>query len=131
MSDTRLPKMIHYSELASGARRPGGPLKRYKDCLRVSLNDCNIPLLKWEVLAADRNALRLQIHKGVAEVEERRRCRLDTKRQARKERITDPDSTVVCPECGCLCASRFGLNSHLRSQGRNSTEDFVDSDSLP
>ena len=85
MPDTRLPKMILYSELTSGVRRPGGPLKRFKDCLRVSLNDCNIPLLNWEALAADRNAWRLLVHKGVAEAEERRLCRLDTKRQAKEE----------------------------------------------
>ena len=42
MDDTRLPKMIFFSELASGTRNIGHPLKRFKDCLKASLGACGL-----------------------------------------------------------------------------------------
>ena len=36
MDDTRLPKIIFYSELEHGTRSRGGQLKRYKDMLKVN-----------------------------------------------------------------------------------------------
>jgi hypothetical protein len=113
MDDKRLPKMVFFSELASGARNTGRPLKRFKDCLKVSLGACGIPSLGWETLATDRSAWRLAVHKGVQIFEERRLQDLDQKRQARKERRPDPTSAVACPQCGRICASNFGLRSHL------------------
>ena len=114
MDDTRLPKMVFCSELASGARNLGRPLKRYKDCLKASLEACGIPVLGWESLASDRSAWRLAVHKGIASFEEKRLECLDRKRQARKERTSDPNSAAACPICGRICASAFGLRSHLR-----------------
>ena len=114
MDDTRLPKMVFFSELASGTRNAGGPLKRFKDCLKASLGACNIPLIGWETLATDRSAWRVAVYKGVLAFEEKRLQDLDQKRQARKEKRPDPTSTVTCPVCGRTCASAFGLRSHLR-----------------
>jgi len=42
MPDTRLPKAIFYSQLSSGSRVCGRPVKRYKDSLKKSLQLCNI-----------------------------------------------------------------------------------------
>ena len=115
MDDTRLPKMVFFSELqATGARNIGRPLKRYKDCLKASLGACGIQLQGWEVLAFDRSAWRLNVHKGVKAFEEKRLRDLDQKRLSRKDRRPDPTTAVVCPVCGCICASNFGLRSHLR-----------------
>ncbi|KAL0156964.1 hypothetical protein M9458_048210 [Cirrhinus mrigala] len=41
MEDHRLPKIILYGELATGHRDRGAPKKRYKDCLKKSLNACH------------------------------------------------------------------------------------------
>ena len=114
MDDTRLPKVVFFSELASGTRNIGRPLKRFMDCLKASLGACGIPVTGWETLAADRCAWRLAVFKGVRAFEEKRLQDLDQKHQACKERIPDPTSAVACPQCGRICASAFGLRSHLR-----------------
>ena len=114
MEDTRLPKQLFCSELASGTRKPGGPAKRYKDTLRQSLRACNIPIKGWESLAANRAAWRQSTQKGVKAFEDRRLEHLDAKREARKDRGANPATAVACPECGRICASEFGLRSHLR-----------------
>ena len=54
MPDTRLPKVIFYSELANGKRKTGAPKKRYKDSLKCSLKDCFIDVKTWENLSLDR-----------------------------------------------------------------------------
>ena len=43
MPDERLPKKILYGELQVGKRSHGGQKKRYKDILKASLKDFNIP----------------------------------------------------------------------------------------
>ena len=114
MDDTRLPKIVFFFELATGARNIGRPLKRFKDSQKTSLGLCGIPSLGWETLATDRSAWRMAIHKGVQGFKEKRLNDLDQKRQARKERRPDPSTVVTCPQCGRICASNFGLRSHLR-----------------
>ena len=114
MDDTRLPKMIFFSELASGTRNTGRPLKRFKDCLKASLGACGLSTPNWETLAVDRCAWRLGVHRGVQAFEKKRLQDLDRKLQARKERKPDPTVAVACPQCGRICASSFGLRSHRR-----------------
>ena len=62
MDDARLPKMVFFSDLATGERSIGHPLKRFKDGLkqRTELN----PILGWETLTADHSAWRMVVHKG-------------------------------------------------------------------
>ena len=43
MPDERLPKKVLYGELQEGKRSQGGQKKRYKDTLKASLKDFNIP----------------------------------------------------------------------------------------
>ena len=118
MDDTRLPKMIFISELTSGTRNTGRPLKRFKDCLKASLGACGLSTPNWETLAVDRCAWRLGVHRGVQAFEKKRLQDLDRKRQARKERKPDPTVAVACPQCGRICASSFGLRSHRRIHWR-------------
>ena len=51
MPDERLPKKILYGELQVGRRSHGGQKKRYKDTLKASLKDFNIPTESWEQIA--------------------------------------------------------------------------------
>uniref|UniRef100_A0A0L8I344 Uncharacterized protein n=1 Tax=Octopus bimaculoides TaxID=37653 RepID=A0A0L8I344_OCTBM len=83
MDDARLLKMI-LSELASGPRNPGRPLRRCKDNLETSLEACSISVLGWESLATDRGAWRPADQKGVRLFEGKRLKSLDRKQQARK-----------------------------------------------
>ena len=114
MEDNRLPKQLFCSELASGTRRQGGQTKRYKDSLKQALRTCNIPVTGWEGLAADRSAWRQATTEGVKAFEKQRLEQLDAKRQARKERRANPAAAVACPVCSRVCASEFGLRSHMR-----------------
>ena len=114
MDDTRLPKMIFFSELASGTRNIGHPLKRFKDCLKASLGAYGLSTPNLETLAVDRCAWRLGVHRVVQAFEKKRLQDLDRKRQARKERKPDPTVAVACPQCCRICASSFGLRSHRR-----------------
>ena len=106
--------LIIKAQLASGTRKTGHPLKRFKDCLKASLGACGLSTPNWETLAVDRCAWRLGVHRGVQAFEKKRLQDLDRKRQARKERKPDPTVAVACPQCGRICASSFGLRSHLR-----------------
>ena len=51
ISDERLPKKMLYGELQIGKRPYGGQRKRYKDTLKASLKDFNIPTESWEQIA--------------------------------------------------------------------------------
>ena len=107
MDNTWLQKILFFSELTSGSRNTGRPLKHFKDCLKASLRACGIPTNGWEALAADRLSWRQATHKGVEAFERSRLENLDLKRQIRKERRQDPSSAVVYPKCGRTCASAF------------------------
>ena len=48
MPDERLPKKNLYGELQDGKRSHGGQKKRYKDTLKPSLKDFNIPTEPWD-----------------------------------------------------------------------------------
>ena len=47
MSDERLPKKVFYGELQEGKRSQGGQKKRYKDTIKASLKDFDIPMGFW------------------------------------------------------------------------------------
>ena len=64
MPDERLPKKILYAELQVGKRSHGGQKKRYKDTLKASLKDFNIPTESWEWIAQDRTKWRGLIRRG-------------------------------------------------------------------
>ena len=50
MPDERLPKKFFYGELQDGKRSQGGQKKRYKDTLKTSLKDFDIPIGSWNRL---------------------------------------------------------------------------------
>ena len=45
LDNTRLPKLILYSQLTDGTRGIGRPKLRYKDTIKRNLKDCDIPPL--------------------------------------------------------------------------------------
>ena len=67
MPDERLPKKVLYGELQEGKRSQGGQKKRYKDTLKASLKDFNIPIESWEQAAQDRTKWRCLINKGASQ----------------------------------------------------------------
>ena len=120
MPDTRLPKVIFYSELANGKRKTGAPKKRYKDSLKCSLKDCSIDVKKWENLSLDRREWRAAITKGSKAWEAQRVKDAEAKRAARKLRQSDPSMNICptdhkCPTCGKYFLANIGLQGHRRS----------------
>nr|VZI39404.1 unnamed protein product [Spirometra erinaceieuropaei] len=53
MDDERLPKRLFYGDVATGSRRQGGQIRRYKDALKSSLKRLQINPTNWEELARD------------------------------------------------------------------------------
>ena len=92
MPDERLPKKVLYGELQEVKRSQGGQKKRYKDTLKASLKDFNIPIESWEQAAHDRTKWRCLINKGASQFEEKRICEAERKRKERKARAKEPSS---------------------------------------
>ena len=103
-----------------GKRSQGGQKKRYKDTLKASLKDFNIPIDSWEQAAQDRTKWRCLINKGASQFEEKRICEAERKRKERKARAKEPSSVSAQSEFTCsICNRQFrakiGLYSHQRT----------------
>nr|VZI24243.1 unnamed protein product [Spirometra erinaceieuropaei] len=55
MDDERLTKRLFYGDVATGSRRQGGQIRRYKDTLKSSLKCLQINPTNWEEFALDRS----------------------------------------------------------------------------
>ena len=118
----KVSKVVLYGELSTGHRDRGAPKKRYKDCLKKSLNVCHIDCQQWSDMAVDRDAWRHTVHKAASQFEENRRDSLKDKRQRRKAQAAstteNPDLTYMCRHCTRTCLSRIGLLSYERTCSR-------------
>ena len=117
MPDERLPKKVLYGELREGKDSQSGQKKRYKDTLKASLKDFNIPTESWEQAAQDRTKWRCLINKGASQFEAKRICDAERKRKERKARARGPSSDSAQSEFTCsICNRQFrakiGLYSH-------------------
>ena len=72
MPDKQLPKKVFHGELKKGKRSQGGQKKRYKDTLKDSLKDFDIPMGLWEPTAHERSKWRGLINKRAALYEKKR-----------------------------------------------------------
>ena len=86
MPGERLPKKVFFGELQVGKRPQCGHKKRYKDALKVSLKDFNLPTESWEQIALDRVKWRCLIGKGADDYEAKRIYEAERKRKARAKR---------------------------------------------
>ena len=114
MQNNRLPKQLFYGELTEGHRPRGRPKLRYKDTLKKSLQKCDIDQDQWEIMATNRSEWRQNIRKGTEAYESERQSSQVEKRAAIKARNNTVERSIECPVCGRLCASDFGLRSHMR-----------------
>lgn len=118
MDDSRLPKRLLYGELSSGKRSLGRPKLRFKDTLKASLKQCDIPHATWEKTAEGRSGWRAAVKTGVAAFEERRSTEKEQKRQRRKDSANSQPSSapqIPCPHCNRHFRAKIGLISHLRT----------------
>nr|VZI30760.1 unnamed protein product [Spirometra erinaceieuropaei] len=126
MDDERLPKRLFYGDVATGSRRQGGQIRRYKDTLKSSLKCLQINPTNWEELALDRPTWRRTVKTGAAIYEAYRIAAAKAKREARKSQLrpvsnaaaqplpTDEDQDYTCPHCDRTFTSHIGLVGHLR-----------------
>ena len=105
MPDERLPKKMLYREVQVGKRSHGGQKKRYKDTLKASLKDFNIPTESKEQIAQDRTKLRGLIRQRAGEYETKRISDAEQKRAQRKARAKQsflPQTSLVLSATGSL-----------------------------
>ena len=120
MPDECLPKKILYGELQVGKRSHGGRKKLYKDTLKASLKDFNIPTESWEQIAQDRKKWRGLIKRGAGEYEAKKIREAEQKHAQRKARAkASPkelsSSDFSCSICNWQFRAKIGLISHLRT----------------
>ena len=116
MEEHRMPRRLLYRELLQGKRHQGRPKKRYKDTVKVSLQWCELKPKELEEAISERPQWRSRTHKAVENFEDTQHQKLTA---ARDQRHRAPAAAVTttdfqCPHCSRLCASRLGLQSHLR-----------------
>ena len=112
MPEERLPKKILYGELQVGRRSHGGQKKRYKDTLKASLKDFNIPTESWEQIAQDRTKWRGLIRRGADEYEAKRIIEAELKHAQRKARAKASPTELSFSGLSCSICK---IISHFRT----------------
>nr|VZI17684.1 unnamed protein product [Spirometra erinaceieuropaei] len=120
MDDERLPKRLFYGDVATGSRRQGGQIRRYKDTLKSTLKRLQINPTNWEALARDRPTWRRTVKTGAAIYEANRIAAAKAKREARKSQLRPVRNAAAqplptCPRCQRTFRARIGLVGHLRT----------------
>ena len=119
MPDERLPKKVLYGELQEGKRSQGGQTKRYKDTLKASRKDFNIPTESWGQPAQDRTKWPRLINKGASQFEAKIICEAERNRKEWKTRAKGPSSDSAQSEFTCsICNRQFGAKICLYSHQR-------------
>nr|VZI12169.1 unnamed protein product [Spirometra erinaceieuropaei] len=119
MDDERLPKRLFYGDVATGYRRQGGPIRRYKDTLKSSLKLLQINPTNWEELASDRPTWRRTVKTGAAIHEANRIAVAKAKREVRKSQLRPASNAAAqplptCARCQRTFRARIALVGHLR-----------------
>ena len=115
--DGRIPKDLLYGQLATGSRRQGRPMFRFKDVCKRDMKACNIDPDIWESAANDRDSWRQSVQRGIRLADEERSLQAASKRARRKETVASASSLpscFVCTNYNRVCHSKIGLLSHTR-----------------
>ena len=126
MPDERLPKKFLYGELQEGKRSQGGQKKRYKDTLKASLKDFNIPTESWEQDAQDRTKWRCLINKVTPNLKQRESVKLNGSVKKGKQEPRDHHQTQHTPNSLALFATDSlelklaytAINEHTKTHKR-------------
>ena len=115
MSSNRLPRRMLYGELSDGQRTANRPKKRFMDHVKAILLRCSIDLSNLEVAAADRDEWRAICEEGLDKLKNNWISASEKRHASRRAASVKPKTGPQCPHCSRVCASAFGLRSHLRS----------------
>ena len=113
MPDGRLPKKILYGELQVGKHSHGGQ-KRYKDTLKASLKDFNIPTESWEQIAQDRTKWRGLIKRGAGKYKAKRISETKQKRAQWKAKLRHHQQSFL-PQTSLVLSATGNLGQRLVS----------------
>ena len=116
MPDNWLPRRLLYGELTVGQRSVGHPKKCFIDHIKGNLLKCNIKPSDLEALASDRDIWRTVSDTGLRSFLTGWMTASEERRAARHAASTKPKTSPWCPQCNRVCASEFGLRSHMRSR---------------
>ena len=105
MEDNRLQKQQMFGELASGKRKQGRPLKRFKDCVKASISHAEITPKELESLAHDRTGWRALTRHAMDTREERRRTQIAEAWERTRASADAPGNPgfFPCPHCPRTC----------------------------
>nr|VZI09141.1 unnamed protein product [Spirometra erinaceieuropaei] len=98
--DEGLPERLFYGDVATGSRRQGGQIRRYKDTLWSSLKRLKISPTNWEELAHDRPTWRRALKTGAAIYEANRIAAAKAKREVRKSQLRPNEGVYVAFSTG-------------------------------
>ncbi|BHF60053.1 hypothetical protein SprV_0100301400 [Sparganum proliferum] len=87
IKETRLLKQLFYIDVVIGARRPGGPKRRYKDTPKNSLKGLHISPETWEDLSQNRPTWTREVKTGAAVYEANRIAAARAEREARESQV--------------------------------------------
>ena len=120
MEDNRLPKQLTFGKLASGKRKQGRPLKRFKGCVKASISHAEITPKELEPCAHDRTGWRALTRYAMDTFEERCRTQIKKAWERKKALANAPGNPGLfpCPHCPRTCKSRIRLHNHLHVHGR-------------
>jgi len=90
---------------------------RFSIHIKDTLKKCSIPLEQLEVLASDRDTWRTMCNQGLTIFYSNYAADAESRR-AHRHAASTSSSGATCHICGRVCASDFGLRSHLRSHTR-------------
>ena len=107
MEDSRIPKMILFSELTRGKRPQHRPFLRWRDCVRHDLQHFGLPTV-WHILAAQRHLWRMKILSGCSDYDRALDNRAQLLRACHKGEV----SASYCPACNQYFTSDRYLRSH-------------------
>nr|VZI09500.1 unnamed protein product [Spirometra erinaceieuropaei] len=116
---TQMVRQLHDGDVATGSRRQGGQIRRYKDTLKSALKRLKINRTDWEELALDRPTWSRIVKTGTAIYEANLVAAAKVKREARKSQIrpvrnADTQPLPTCSRCQRTLRARIGLVEHLR-----------------
>nr|VZI07184.1 unnamed protein product [Spirometra erinaceieuropaei] len=105
MDDEQLLKRLFYEDVATGSRRQGGQIRRYKDTIKSSLKRLQINTAKT-------------VKTGAAIYEANRIAAAKAKREARKSQLRPVRNAAAqplttCHQCQRTFRARIGLVGHL------------------
>ena len=95
MPDFRIPKQA-FGRLASRCRLQGGPVRRYKDSLKINLRACDLAPSVLRTAPLDRSVWRQCCSNAISAFEKRCTAALVAKRKARKDPAAGRGTMMVC-----------------------------------